>query len=334
MIPLGVLARMMRDLEALLTLGHPLLEALGRLRLRARGHEARLLQVLEEHVRGGDSLGRALQDCPVPLVLKRAVQVGEETGALPQALQQTADLLESTEWRRMGVRSALAYPRLVMVAGLALVLVLALVLPPLFGGFPSPNQDLPPLTRMWIELRQWFSSPLVLILMAVGIVGIDALLAGRWGLDPWRMRLPVLGAWLRRQETVTCLEWLDYLLSRGLSLDEALRVSAKAASSPAFAGELECLAGEVAQGSTLAEATALRVFPSTAAWLISQAESREFPAGVLTRMARILQREVDLTVHRGLALIEPLALLALGALLGSLIMAYFLPLYQVIGTMT
>jgi type II secretory pathway component PulF len=323
MTPLGMLARLLRDLGALLTLGHPLLEALGRVRLRARGHEARLLQVLEEHVRGGDSLARALQGCPVPQTLKRAVQ----------ALQQTADLLESTEWRHLGVRSALAYPRFVVVAGLVLGLVLALVLPTLFGGLAHLDQELPLATRLGISLGQWLSSPMVLVLMVAGMLGIDALLAGRWGLDSWRLRLPVLGAWLRRQETVTCLEWLDHLLTRGLPLDEALRISAGAASSPAFAGELECLAGEVAQGSTLAEATALRVFPGTAAWLVTQAESREFPPGVLTRMARTLQREVDLTANRGLALVEPLALLAVGGLLGALVLAWFLPLYQLIGAM-
>ncbi len=333
MTPLGMLARLLRDLGALLTLGHPLLEALGRVRLRARGHEARLLQVLEEHVRGGDSLARALQGCPVPQTLKRAVQAGEEAGDLPRALQQTADLLESTEWRHLGVRSALAYPRFVVVAGLVLGLVLALVLPTLFGGLAHLDQELPLATRLGISLGQWLSSPMVLLLMVAGMLGIDALLAGRWGLDSWRLRLPVLGAWLRRQETVTCLEWLDHLLTRGLPLDEALRISAGAASSPAFAGELECLAGEVAQGSTLAEATALRVFPGTAAWLVTQAESREFPPGVLTRMARTLQREVDLTANRGLALVEPLALLAVGGLLGALVLAWFLPLYQLIGAM-
>lgn len=333
MTTLGTLARMMRDLGALLTLGHPLLEALGRVRLRARGPEARLLQVLEEHVRGGDSLARALQDCPVPQALKRAVQVGEEAGDLPRALQQTADLLESTEWRHLGVRSALAYPRFVVAAGLATGLALALILPTFFGGLARLDQDLPLATRMAMGLGQWLSSPVVGILMVTGMLGIDALLAGRWGLDSWRMRLPILGAWLRRQETVTCLEWLDYLLTRGLPLDEALRICAGASSSPAFVRELERLAGEVAQGSTLAEATSLRIFPGTASWLLTQAESREFPPGVLARMARTLQREVDLTANRGLALVEPLALLAVGAVLGFLVLAWFLPLYQLIGVL-
>jgi len=316
-----------------LNLGHPLLEALGRVRLRARGPEARLLQVLEERVRDGDSLTRALQGCPVPLVLTRAVQAGDEAGDLPRALQQTADLLESAEWRQLGVRSALAYPRFVVAAGLAIGLILALVLPTLFGGLARLDQDLPLATRLGISLGQWISNPLVLALMVAAMLGMDALLAGRWGLDAWRMRLPILGVWLRRQETVTCLEWLDHLLTRGLPLDEALRICAGASSSPAFARGLERLSEEVAQGSTLAAASSLLLFPGTAAWLVTQAESREFPPGVLTRMARTLQREVDLTANRGLALVEPLALLVVGALLGFLVLAWFLPLYQLIGTM-
>ncbi len=164
-------------------------------------------------------------------------------------------------------------------------------------------------------------------------MALDALLAGRWDLDGLRLRLPILGAWVRRHETVTCLEWLDYLLTRRVPLDEALRISAGASTSPAFGRALQRLADEVAAGSSLAEAPSLRVLPATAAWLVGEAERREFPPGHLVRAGRLLQREVDLVSQRGLALVEPLALLGVGALVGFLIVAHFLPLYQMVGQM-
>lgn len=333
MIAPGQLARCSRDLGALLTLGYPLLEALGRVRLRAPRGPADLLARLEGRVRGGSSLAAALQGCPVPEPFRRAVQAGESAEDLPRALQRVADLLEAAEWRRLAMQAGLAYPRFLLALGLGGGALLALVLPWLVQIHGATHLPLPAATRLAQALGAWLARPGSWLAILTALVALDSLLTGRWGLDGWRLRLPVLGAWVRRQETVTCLEWLDDMLARRLPLDEALGVCAEATSSPAFGRAVRRLAAEVAAGSSLAAAPSLRILPSTAAWLVGEAERREFPPGHLVRVGRLLQREVDLSYQRGLALIEPLAMLGVGFLVGFLILAWFLPLYQAFGSL-
>lgn len=331
MIAPGQLARFSRDLGALLALGYPLVEALGRVRLRAQGGLADLLAQLDGRVRQGSSLAGALAGCPVPMTFRRAVEVGESVGDLPSALQQAADLLEAAEWRRLAMQAGLAYPRFLLFLGLGGGALLALLVTSMVQLQGAAHSSLPAITRWAQAVGGWLARPGSLLALATGVVALDCLVTGRWGLDGLRMRLPLLGSWVRRQETVTCLEWLDYLLARRLPLDEALGVCAEAASSPAFGRAVRRLAAEVAAGSSLAEAPSVRVLPALAAWLVGQAERREFPPGHLVRVGRLLQREVDLSYQRGLALVEPLAMLGVGALVGFLILAWFLPLYQAIG---
>ena len=329
----GVLARHSRELAALLGMGYGLVEALARVAERADAPFRALARNLEAEVRRGQTLGEALAVAgpALPQIFVRAVQVGEAAGDLPGALRAVADLLERAEWRRLGVWMALAYPRLVLTFGLLVGLLLLGLGGGIYGELlRGMSVQLPPSTRaaLWLSDQARNGPFLLAVLLALG--GLQVVVGGSLGTDSLRLRIPVLGTWIRRQESVVCLDWLEYLLAHRVPLDEALRLSAGACASPAFRAGLQSLAEEVSRGGTLA---GHEVFPATASWLVARAEALEFPPGFLGRVARTLQRDVDLSSRRGLAVLEPLALIGLGALLAFLVFAFFLPLYQLVGVM-
>lgn len=329
-------ARLARDTADLVEMGIPLVEALDRLRSGAATRESDLLKVWVNELRGGSTLAQALERHPGPFPERfvRAVSVGEAAESLPRALKQAADLMESDQRHRMAVSLALLYPRIVLIMLAVLVWGLfALVVPTFVALFEGMNAVLPAPTRLILAASQLATNPVGLVLVAGLALVLWGLLSNWPGWDSARLRLPLLGEWIARHQAISWLGWLNVLVEQGVALPTAVRLAAQGCS-PAFREATESAAASLDGGSELAQALREHAFfPPLGAWLVGRQEQAEFQPGGLARVAQTLQRELTLTAQRRLAIIEPLAVVAVAFLVGFVVISVFLPLYQLIGNL-
>ncbi|HXE72479.1 MAG TPA: type II secretion system F family protein [Candidatus Nitrosotenuis sp.] len=336
-------SRACQELAELLRLGYPLVEAVGRVRAAAPPALGRALETVEAQLLEGASLGQALErqgSFALPLV--RGIQAGEAAENPAEALEQVSALLEEEQHRRLGIRLALAYPRLALtvVAVLLWVVVAGALQGFMTGGglvaiFEDMNLQLPLPTRILLAFTRLFPPAASLVLLVAFVAAWQVILSGSLGTDRLRQALPFLGGWLRRQDSVIWLLWMDYLLGRGVPLPQATDIAAQAAQTPTFRQRMQAVAARLARGEALSQALAgSGTLPEEGCWLVARAEQAGFhPPGCLARAAHILRLELELSYRRGLGALEPLAVVALGLLIGFVVLACFLPLYQLMGNM-
>lgn len=307
-------ARLARDLAGLLDLGYSLVEALGKLESTCDGAFRQRLARLVEEVRGGSSLGQALSQDPgpFPATFTSSVALAEQgERSFPEALVMTAQVLEETTERILAARLASLYPAIVaaFLAMLVWLLVGALGI-----EFERVQQSLTAetsaVTEAYFQLSRFLRHPL-------GVVALFLATAGAWrfftGASSWRFYLPIYGSWLASNQAVIFLRWSDHLIRLGMPLTRALEHAASACQSPLDA-LFRDVATKVEGGHTLGQALSqMSHFPPMAAWLVEQEEARE--SLDLRSVADFLSCELDTTEARGTAAIEPVALLAIGAVL-------------------
>lgn len=307
-------ARIARDLAGLLTLGYPLVEALGKLETTCDGTFRPRLQKLVEEVRTGTLMGEALgrDPGPFPSTFVSSIQLAERTEEkFPEALLLTAETLEETSDRVTATTLASLYPAVVATF---LVFLVALLIPFLsseleliqdvFSSEPSA------ISQLYFQLGSALRHPLGWLAFFLTILGVWRFCVGT---SVWRFRLPIYGPWLAGNQAVLFLRWCDHLLRLGLPLPEAVRLAATSCSAPLDSLYLQA-ASKVEQGSPLSRALLeISVVPSMAVWLVEQEEARE--SLDLRSVADFLSWELDTTQARGAAAIEPVALMTIGATL-------------------
>jgi general secretion pathway protein F len=330
-LPPRELARLTRGLALLLGAGLPLdmaLEALSG--AEARRPARRLLQALQEGVRGGLPFAGAVAARPgtVPAWYAAAVGAAEGTGRLPEVLDRLAAELLRAARTADRLRSGLTYPAVVLVLSVIVVAVLvSVVLPALEPLFAAAAGGLPASTRAVLAAGAWlrdWGAPLLAGLLAL------ALLLGRAGASPatrrWRdarlLRLPLLGAIAWRAATVRVARVLATLLAAGVPLNEALGHAAGAAGNEAVAAGLQRVAQQVAAGARLATALAAEAaLPKLAVTLAGVGEEGGRLREMLQEVAVIHEEELDRAMERLLALLVPGVTLLLGSLVAGIVLA-------------
>lgn len=320
-------AQVARDLAALLRMGYAPVEAVQKVAART-GVTA--LKEAEGDLLRGSTLGQALRRPGVPDLLSHGVAAGEAAGEPARALEEVSALLEEADWRRLTMLASLSYPSFLLVGLSVLLLVLGLVGNSMSDVFRGMNMALPAPTRLAMAAGDFLRTPLGILAILIPPALAVMLLSG--GADDLRLRVPVLGGWIRRHQAGMWLRWLDYLLGLGVPLPTALRGAAGACASRSMERGLRAAADAVAEGSALAPAVA-GLLPPFGRWLVTRAEARELAPGTLGAAARVLEREADLAFDRSQPFLELLFLVAVAVLLGFAIASYFLPLYQLIGNL-
>lgn len=326
--------RLARELSDLLNLGFPLGEGLLKLASSATPEFKTCLEKLARDVGSGETLSRALKSNPGPFpqTFVRALSASETDENLIESLSRTAELLEQAQLRRASWALAMVYPQVVLIAGVFLGWVLFGYVGRTFAElFSKMSLTLPLGTRVFLLLHRLFDSPFTLVFLLAVCLAVWALLSGRPGWDGLRMRLPLLGPWLSRHQAVLLLSWTDHLLKSGLTLAEALRVSGGVCGH-AYQSLSERVAGRVEQGDTMTGALEKEeFFPTLGLALVSHAEETEFEN--LDRVPRVLNLELERTYTRGMGVVEPLAIVIIGMVVGFVVISVFLPLYQLIGNL-
>ncbi len=334
-VPLKEISLLTRELAILLESGLPLDRALSILIALAKSGATRsIVERILDKIRGGASLGDALESCgpAFPEFYIGMVRAGEAGGTLETVLVRVADTLDRGLALKEQVRSALQYPTVVLVvAGLSLIILITWVVPNFRPLFEEAGAELPLLTRGVVfvsDLLRDYWWALVAVIVVGGVIfkrRIDSD-DGRLAWDRWKLRAPLIGELVTKVEVARLTRTLGTLLSNGVTVLNALSITANASDNRAIAEALGELRGRITKGEGLATPLAeLGFLPPLALQLIQIGEESGQLETMLLRVAEIYDTEVKRSIERMLGLLVPGITIVLGVLIaviiGSMLMA-------------
>jgi general secretion pathway protein F/type IV pilus assembly protein PilC len=332
------LATAYRQLADLLRAGVPLLRGLQLLgRGRAAPRLAQVMQQVADQVADGRALADALAEHPdvFPDVQLAMVRAGERGSFLDQVLERLAGFLEQQADLRGKVAANLAYPVLLLGAGLCVVTWAMVYLVPKFESFYEGLDELPVPTRILLATSRVLSGgwPYVLLGLAVTIV-VVWWLQGRPAVRRWwagaKLRLPRLGPLLRDLAVGRFARMLGTLLDNGIPLLTALRISRDAAGNLRLAEAVDEAAESVRRGESLAEPLArCGLLSEDAVEIISVGEAANNLPQVLVALADAFEKRIDRQLTTFVRLMEPLLIMMLGGVVFFLFLALVVPMLKI-----
>lgn len=335
----GDLALFTRQLATMMRAGVPLVQSFG---IVAEGLSnpamKSLVLALQDQVASGTAFASALRGHPkiFDALYCNLVDAGEQAGALETMLDRLATYREKSEALRGKIRKALAYPVAVLVIALAVTgLLLIKVVPQFEDVFSGFGAALPPFTQLVITLSEWAQAHYLAVLVGLTVGGFALRYAHgqspafRDGLDRFLLRLPVLGSILERAAVARFARTLATTFGAGVPLVEGLRSAAGATGNAVFREATLTLGNEVTAGTALAEAmNANPRWPSMIRQMVLIGEQAGAVDDMLDKAAAHYEQEVDNAVESLTELLEPVIMSVLGVLVGGLIVAMYLPIFQ------
>ncbi len=328
-----------RKLTTLLHAGVPLLQAIH---LLERGEKKAALQSmvrdLRSQIEGGTAFSQALrQHDSFDSLYCNLVAVGELAGKLDMMLERLSNHLEKSEALRMSIRKALVYPSAVLgIAVSVTVLILLFVVPAFENIFASFGAELPWLTRWVIALSEAVEryGLLLLGLCLVSVWWLKLQLRKRWHwryhLHGWLLRMPIAGSLTRHACTARWTRTLATLFSAGVPLTDALEAVQDITGHSWFQTATQHVRYQLIQGRALSQAldSTDGLFPDMVVQMCAIGEESGALEHMLEKTAAHYEQEVDHTVARLSTLLEPIIMVVLGVLIGGLVMALYLPIFQ------
>ncbi len=297
---------------------------------------------ISEEVEAGTILSQALAKHPdvFSSFYVQMVRRGEALGRLSDVLENLADHLERAYYLKSKVRGAMVYPLFILIlAGAVLSLLVIVVLPNLTKILRESGQDLPVVTEVVISLANFYQRwwwLLILVLMGVGILffRLGKTAQGRRFLHAFMLRIPLFGSLLKMMYISRFGENLSTLISGGVSIVQALDITADIVGNEAYKSIIGQARDEVKQGNQIVGALQKypSYFPPVFTQMIRAGEQSGKLDTTLLEIVRFYQKEVDRNIDMFLTLLEPLLIAVLGIVVGVLMAAIIIPLYQIIST--
>lgn len=327
-----------QQLATLLRAGMPLVQSLDMLRRNIPNPVLkRLLDDVHEKVRSGTALSEAFEAHPqhVTPIYTASLLAGERSGSLEQVLRRYVAYVQVLGAVRRKVVSALVYPAVLTLLSIAVVAIIVVRVVPEFSEFYAGfDAELPWATRLIVGVSDAVRHNVVLILAS--LAGSVAVL--RWYLkhpgvrqhvDRWTLRLPGLGT-LARQFAISQLSrTLATLLGGGIPLVTALDVASRSVSNRHIASQLTDITRQVREGQSLSAAMLAKgEFPDVSVRMVEVGEATGALQDMLNAIADFYDEDIETKLGRFLLLIEPTLLVVMGIVIAALLIALYLPVFQ------
>ena len=316
----------------------PLEEALRTIaRQSEQTHVANVLETVHGAVVEGRRLSEAMAREPrsFPALYRAMVAAGEGSGTLPDILERLALLLERQSIVRGKILSAIAYPIVLAIVAMGVVIGLMMfVVPKVVEQFDDVNQQLPLVTRIVIGISGFLADWWWAIAIVIGVtlvIGWRALKEPqiKYRFDAFLLRLPFLGRLLRDLHAARLARTLSTMVASRLPIIEGLRLTTDTIHNSVLRKASEDMVEAIRGGGSLS--TALKntgVFPPMLVYMTSSGEASGQLDDMLARAAGYLEREFDNFSSTALSLLEPIIIVALGGLVAVVILAILLPILQ------
>lgn len=331
-----------RQLATMIKAGVPLLQAFDIVgRDNPNPSLARLIYELRSDIETGTSFSAALRKHPAhfsPLYCN-LVQAGEAAGILDAVLDRLSTYLEKTEAIKSKVKSALMYPTAVIVVAFIVVSIIMIFVVPAFKEvFNSFGADLPAPTLAVIAMSEFFVAYWWLIFGTLGAAVYFFFQAWKRSekvqrlMDRVLLRLPVFGQLVEKSAVARWTRTLSTMFASGVPLVDALESVGGAAGNTVYADATAKIQQEVATGTALTQAmTNAGVFPSMVLQMCAIGEDSGSLDHMLGKAADFYEQEVDDMVAGLSSLLEPMIIVFLGAIIGGLVVAMYLPIFKLGG---
>jgi general secretion pathway protein F len=296
-----------------------------------------LLAAVRGRILVGQSVSSGLAAYPsaFPQIYRAMIEAGEQSGRLPDVLERLADYTENRESLRDKLVLAFIYPALVTAVALAVIgLMLVYVVPQVTRVFANLGQTLPLATRILIGLSDFVRSTGAYWIAALALLCVSGRLAlrnetWRYRRDAWLLRVPLAGRLARNLNAARFAETLGILTGSGVPLLSSLQSAAAVIANLPMRAAVEQALRRVREGGALAPALgASRLFPPIVIHLIASGEATGRLDAMLDRAARAQSRELENWVRGLTALLEPLLILAMGAIVLFVVVAILLPIFE------
>jgi general secretion pathway protein F len=296
-----------------------------------------LLAAVRGKILEGQSVSSGIAAFPAafPQIYRAMIEAGEQSGKLTDVLERLADFTENRESLRDKLVLAFIYPALVTVVAFSVVgLLLVYVVPQVTRVFANLGQTLPLATRILIGISNFVraSGAFWLVVLAGGFVAARLLLRSpawrhRW--HAWLLRLPVVGRLIRGVNAARFADTLGILTASGVPLLPSLQSAAAVLTNLPMRAAVEEAVRRVREGGALAPALgAAKLFPPLVIHLIASGEATGRLDAMLARAAEAQSRELENWVRGLTALLEPLLILAMGAVVLFVVVAILLPIFE------
>lgn len=333
-----------RQLAALLNAGLPVSRSMETLKEQSDSRPMRqCLDGIWRMLGEGASLSGAMSAFPrvFDKVYLSMVRVGETTGSLVESMERLGDWLERDEKTAQKVRSAMTYPVLVILLGFGLMAAMFYyVMPVMVRMFDNMNTQLPTITRMMIWMTERVRDPISWVAVLAVVAEVVYLYrermshpAGRLQIFRIWMSFPVLSGLLRYTALARMCTSMAAMIGVGVQLVPAFRLALEASANPVLEDEGRGIVEEIKLGSPLSECMAHGTFfPVAMINMIAAGEESGTLEMMFEKLGLYYEQEVNYRLEAFSAMLEPLLLMIVAVMVGTGLVAIFLPLYGLLGS--
>ncbi len=304
-----------------------------------------ILEDIQTSVEGGDTLSKALSRWPkvfTPLFVG-LVRAGEVGGVLDETLNRLAQFMEEDQRLRRKVRSAMAYPTLVMVFASGVVIGLVTFILPTFATvfkdlgigdkLPAPTRILMSISNLMVT--KWWLMLIVVIGLAVAIMQYRGTKAGKRHFDWLKLKLPVFGKLNHKIALARFSRTLATLLVSGVPILQAMETTAGALDNEIISDAVLAARAAIREGEPLGDPLGRSgLFPPMVLQMISVGEETGSLDQMLSKIADFYEAEVDATLQSLAAALEPIMIIMLGGVVGFIVISMFYPLIQAVSSLS
>jgi type IV pilus assembly protein PilC len=338
------LAVFTRQFSVMIDAGLPLVQCLEILGSQEEDKNfSQVILATRTDVESGQSLADAMKRHPKAFdaLFTNMVAAGEAGGILDTILKRLATYIEKSVKLKSQVQSAMVYPiAVIVIAAVVVGVILWKVIPTFANLFAGLGAQLPLPTRIVIALSNGLVRFMPLVLIGIGAVifGVRAYYGtprGRVVIDSLLLKLPVMGSLLRKIAVARFCRTLSTLLASGVSILEALDITARTAGNAIVEEAILTTRKSIERGETIAQPLKeTAVFPAMVVQMIGVGEATGALDTMLSKIADFYEEEVDVAVAGMLTLLEPIMIAFLGGVVGGIVIAMYLPIFDLISKLT
>lgn len=331
-----------RQFATMIDAGLPIVQCLEILSSQLENQDfKKILEAVKASVEGGSTLADALARHPKVFnkLFVNLVAAGEAGGVLDTILGRLAVYLEKNMKLVKQIKGALTYPAITLAVSVVITFViLVFVIPTFKTMFASFGAALPAPTQFVVDLSNLLRNNVVIFLIVFigGGVGLKTALSrpkGRALFDRLILQAPIFGELIRKVAVAKFTRTMSTMLSSGVNILDALDIVAATAGNTVVEEGLMRVKKEISEGKTMAAPLAqISVFPSMVVQMIAVGESTGAMDTMLSKIADFYDDEVDAAIGAMTALIEPALMIVLAVVLGGLVMAMYLPVFSLAGS--
>ena len=298
-----------------------------------------VLKAIRKDIKRGKSLATSMSKHPACFdeLYTHLVEVGEMAGVLDDILLRLADYKEKSHRLKLKIRTAMVYPAIILsVAAAAVTFLLTVVVPTFVDMYQDFDAELPGPTKVILAISEFLSGNILWIL--IGLIGLGILLrwlftkdATRTNLEKLLLKVPYIGELFQKTLIARFTKTLATLLQSGITLTDSLSILKKSSGSKLLNTEITQLLSSVKKGGSLTKTMSKSViFPEMVGQMITVGEETANLDDMLHQVADHYEGEVDIMVEGLTSIIEPVLIVVIGLLLGGIIVALYLPIFELV----